>query len=160
MHVAHRVKQTRHLFLAGLDDVWIRVACGGDAERGGQIEIFFAVGVPDKNILGAFPDNWPRAVGFNEDDISRLEILEQLQRFFYFGHEFTIFDLRFTRVQTFRRNGKSQIANRKSLNAALFRRPDDFVLLDLKADGQRVGDDFFRQVFSRNRSQVWRNFFQ
>jgi hypothetical protein len=30
----------------------------------------------------------------------------------------------------------------------LFRRPDDFVLLDLKAHGQRVGDDFFRQIFA------------
>jgi hypothetical protein len=44
-------------------------------------------------------------------------------------------------------------------NSALFRRPDDFVLLDLKAHGQRIGDDFFRQFFSRNRRQIWRELF-
>ena len=59
MHVAHRVQEFRHLLLAGLDDSWIGMAGGGDAKRGGQIQIFFAVGVPDMNAFGAFPDNRP-----------------------------------------------------------------------------------------------------
>ena len=81
MHVAHRVQQFRHLFLPGFDDVWIRVAGGGDAERGGQIQILFPVGIPDVNALRAFPDNRPRAVRFDESDISRFEITKQLQIF-------------------------------------------------------------------------------
>ena len=58
MDVAHRVGQPGHLLLAGFDDARIRVAGGGDAERGGQIQIFFPVGVPDENILGALPRRW------------------------------------------------------------------------------------------------------
>ena len=69
MDIAHRVQQPGHLPLAGLDDARIRVTGGGDAERGGQIQIFFAAGVPDKDALGAIPDHRPRAVGFNEGDV-------------------------------------------------------------------------------------------
>lgn len=36
-------------------------------------------------------------------------------------------------------------------NAALFRWPDDFVLLNLETHGQGVGDDFFNQFHTRNR---------
>ena len=66
MHVAHRVRQPGQLPLPGFDDARVGVAGGGDAKRGGQIEIFFAVGVPDIDIPGAFPDNRPRAVRFND----------------------------------------------------------------------------------------------
>jgi hypothetical protein len=45
------------------------------------------------------------------NNIPRFEITEQLQNLFCFGHEFTIFDLRFTSAQTLRRNRKSPIAN-------------------------------------------------
>ena len=111
MHVAHRVQQPGHLLLAGLDDVRIGVAGGGDAKRGGQIQIFFPVGVPNENTLGAFPDNRPRTVGFEKGDISRLEIPEQLQNLFCFGHEFTIYDLRASVFSETIVNRKSQIIN-------------------------------------------------
>ena len=79
MHIAHRVQQSRHLFLAGFDDIWIGVAGGGDAECAGQIQIFFSVGVPDKNVFGALPDNRPRTVRFAEQDVARLMFAQQLQ---------------------------------------------------------------------------------
>ena len=41
MKVAHRVQQPGELRLTGLDNARICVAGGGDAERGGQIQIFF-----------------------------------------------------------------------------------------------------------------------
>ena len=74
MHVAHRVEQSRHLLLSGFDDVRIRMTGGGNAKCPGQIQILFPIGVPNVNVLGAFPDNRPRAIGFNMNNISRLEI--------------------------------------------------------------------------------------
>ena len=71
MHVAHRVRQPGHLRLAGPDHSRIRMAGGGDAKRRGQIQIFFPIGIPDVNALGALPDDGPRTVRLHEDDIAR-----------------------------------------------------------------------------------------
>ena len=76
MHVAHRVQQFSHLRLSGFDDVGIRVAGGGDAERGGEIQILFPVRIPDIHALRALPDNRPRAVGVNEGDVARFMIAQ------------------------------------------------------------------------------------
>ena len=66
MHIAHRVQQFCHLLLAGFDDARIRVTGRGDAEGGGQIEIFFPFRIPDVHALGAFPNDRPRTVRFGE----------------------------------------------------------------------------------------------
>ena len=90
MHVAHRVQQPAHLLLAGLDDPRIRMAGGGDAERAGQIQVFFPDRIPNMNAFGEFPDNWPRAVAFDEGDVPRLEVTQLLQDVSGFRHKFTI----------------------------------------------------------------------
>ena len=96
MHVAHRVQQTGHLFLPGFDDARIGVAGGGDAKRRGQIQILFPFGVPDVHVPGAFPDDRPRTVRFDEGNVARFKVAKPLQNGLGFRHKFTIFDLRFT----------------------------------------------------------------
>ena len=88
MHVAHRVQKFRHLFLSGADDGLVRVTGGGDAERGGEIQILFTFRIPDVNAAGAFPDNRPRAVGFGEQHVARFVGAERGDGFLGF-HFFT-----------------------------------------------------------------------
>ena len=94
MNVTHGVKQTGHLLLAGFDDVRIGVAGGGDAKGAGQIEMFFARGVPNENAAGAFPDHRPGAVPGDIGDVARFKITQQMQGFSC-SHQFKILDLRF-----------------------------------------------------------------
>ena len=94
MHVAHRVQQPGHLPLPGLDHARIRMAGGGHAKGGGQIQIFLPVGIPDVHASGAFPDDGPRTVRFDERDIARLKVTKQLQDGSGFRPQ--IYDLRFT----------------------------------------------------------------
>ncbi len=110
MEIAHRVRQPGELLLAGLDDARIRVTGGGDSKRGGQIQIFFPVGVPNKDILGAVPDNRPRAVRLDERDVARLGVAKLIEYDFGFRHKFTANDLRFTRLRSF----QEPIVNHKS----------------------------------------------
>jgi hypothetical protein len=56
---------------------------------------------------------------------------------------FWVYNLR-TRLK-FRNHRKSEIVNRKFLNSPLFRRPNHFVHLNLKADRQGIGNNCFRQ---------------
>ena len=131
MHIAHGMQKPGHLLLTGLDDTRVCVTGGGDAKRGGQIEIFFPVGIPNMNVLGAVPNDGPRTVRLNEHNVARLVIAT--------GQEFDGFC---------------------SLNSLLFRRPDDFVHLHLESHRQRVGDDFFSQFALRNRHLAGGNPFQ
>ncbi len=59
VHVAHRVQQPGHLSLTGFDDPGVGMAGGGDAKGGRQVQIFFAIGIPNVHGPGAFPDNRP-----------------------------------------------------------------------------------------------------
>ena len=86
MHVAHGVQQPGHLYLPGLDDARICVTGGGNAKRGGQIEIFFPVGVPNVNVLGAFPNDRPGAVRFHEHNVARLVVAQQVKNLTVFAH--------------------------------------------------------------------------
>ena len=95
MHVAHRVQEFRHLFLPGFDNVGIGVTGGGNAKRGGQVQIFFPFRIPDVNALRTLPDNRPRAVPFGEQHVTRFVIAQQPDGFlgFHFlttdGHGWT-----------------------------------------------------------------------
>ena len=59
MHIAHSVQEPRHLILSGFDDARIGMPGSGDAEGRSQIQVFFAIGIPDVNTLRALPNNWP-----------------------------------------------------------------------------------------------------
>ncbi len=60
MNVAHGVQQLAHLPAARGDDRGVGMARGGHAKRGGQVEIFFAFGVPDVDAPGRAPRQWAR----------------------------------------------------------------------------------------------------
>ena len=79
MHVAHGVKESRHLLLAGAHDSGIRVAGRSDAERGGQIEILATRFIPDVNAFGARPDDWPGGVRLHERDVARLVLAQEVE---------------------------------------------------------------------------------
>ena len=49
------------------------MSCSRNAERSRQIEIAFAVGIPDMNSFGAFPNDGPGTVRFNEGNVLRFE---------------------------------------------------------------------------------------
>src|SRR5690242_3308887 len=53
---------------------------------------------------------------------------------------------------------KAEVSMRS--NAALFRRPDDLVLLNLEPHRQRVGNDFFGQFLARDGLVSGGNFFE
>ena len=71
MHIAHRVQERRHLPLAGADDARVRVPRRRDAERGRQVKILAALGVPDVNALRTLPDDGPVARRIEERDVAR-----------------------------------------------------------------------------------------
>ena len=79
MHVAHGVQKPGHLLLTGLDDARVGVTGGGNTKRGGQIEIFFSVSVPNVNVLGAVPNDGPRTVRLNEHDVARFVITQRAE---------------------------------------------------------------------------------
>jgi len=66
------------LSLSSFDDALIGMPGSSDPESRRQVQIFFAIGVPDLNTLSAFPDNWPRAVWVDLRDIGRFEGFKQL----------------------------------------------------------------------------------
>ena len=155
MHISHRVEQLRHLLLARANNLGIRMAGCCHAKRGGQIKILFPLGIPDMHALGTVPHDGPCAVRVNIGDVARLEVTELLQDGCCACHKFMIYDLRFTRRKSV--NRKSQIINRKSLDASLLRRPDDFVQLRLEAHGQGVGDDALGELLARDGCLARRN---
>ena len=116
---------------------------GRNAKGRGQIEVFFAIGIPDVNAPGAFPDHGPGTVRLDKRDIARLKIAELLQDGSGFRHK----NLRFM-ICDWLTNGPflKQIINHKYLHSSLFRRPDDFVQLDLEPHRQGIGHDLFSQL--------------
>ncbi len=79
MHVAHRVQQSGHLTLPGPDHARIGVTRRRHSESGGQVQIPFAVRIPDVNAAGPLPDDRPRTVRRNASDVPRFVLAEQLQ---------------------------------------------------------------------------------
>ena len=86
MHVAHGVQKPGHLFLPGRDDARVCVTGGGDAKRGGQIEIFFPVSVPNENVFGAVPNDGPGAVRLHEHNVARFVITQQVKNLTVLAH--------------------------------------------------------------------------
>ena len=76
VHVAHRVRQFRHLTLSGLHHVRIGVSGRSDAERSRQVEIFISVGIPDLRAARAFPHGRPGTIRFDERHVARFKALE------------------------------------------------------------------------------------
>ena len=85
MHIAHRMKQLRHLLLAGMDHARIRMTGRRDAERSGEVEILFSFRVPNMNTTSTLPNDGPRTVGFHERDVARLVGAKQRQCLFRLG---------------------------------------------------------------------------
>ena len=86
MHVAHGVQKPGHLGLPGLDDAQVGMTGGGNAKRGGQIEIFFPVRVPDVNVPGAVPNDGPGAVRLHKHNVARLVITQPVKNLTVFAH--------------------------------------------------------------------------
>ena len=82
MHVAHRVKQLRHLALTGANDAWIRMPRCRHTERRCQVQILLSLGIPNMHALRAFPHDGPRTVRFNERDVARLVAAQQIESLF------------------------------------------------------------------------------
>src|SRR3954467_6199212 len=59
MDIAHGVKETGHLLLAGANDARVGVPGGGHSEGSREIQIFASFGIPNMNAPRAFPNNWP-----------------------------------------------------------------------------------------------------
>jgi hypothetical protein len=80
------VQEAGHLFLAGFDHARIRMAGGSNAEGRRQIQIFLPVGVPDKNIAGALPDDGPGSLSLEEQNIARLIVPQHVEPLTIFVH--------------------------------------------------------------------------
>ena len=76
VNVAHGVQQSGHLPLAGADHPEIRMAGGGHAKRGGQIEILFAFRIPNLHAPGALPDDRPPALRIHKGDVARFIVAQ------------------------------------------------------------------------------------
>ena len=79
VHVTHRVEKRRHLLPGGIDHPRIGMTPGGDAERARQVEIFFAIGIPDVHAARAFPHDGPRTVRGDESDVARFVTPEKVE---------------------------------------------------------------------------------
>ena len=86
MHIAHGVQKPGHLFLTGFDDARVCVTGGRDAKRGGQIEIFFPVSIPNVNVSGAVPNDGPRTVRLNEHNVARFVITQRVKNLTGLAH--------------------------------------------------------------------------
>ena len=108
MHVAHRVKQSRHLFLPGLDDVWVRMTSGGDAERAPSNPDIFSHRRPKHERPWRAPRRSATNRRVQRTHIARFIFPQQLQVFFCFGHDLD-FDLRLANTcLTMRKNHQSK----------------------------------------------------
>ena len=79
MHIAHRVRQLGELRLPGLGDARVGMAGGGHGKGAGEVEILFAVRIPNVYTLCVLPDNRPRAVIRKVRDVAAFVLLQQLE---------------------------------------------------------------------------------
>ena len=137
MDVAHRVWQFSHLPLTGLHHARIRVSGRSDPEGRRKVEIFISVGIPNLRAAGTFPHDGPGTIRFNERHVARFKALELFENL----------------------TGAHLKLNASRLDAPLVRQPDELVHLELKADGQSVGDDFLDEFQAGDGLLIARNFF-
>ena len=79
VHVAHRMEQSAHLPLPGLDYTRVGVPGRRHAEGGGQVQILLPLRIPNMHARGPFPNDGPRAIRLNERHIARFVGPEQPQ---------------------------------------------------------------------------------
>ena len=79
MHVAHGVQERGHLPLSGADDARVRMSGCGDAKGSGEVQIWAAFDVPNRDALGPCPYDGPGAVRRHEGDVARLMRTEQVE---------------------------------------------------------------------------------
>src|SRR2546423_15193827 len=80
VHITHGMKEAVHLGLGSFDDARIGMACRGDSERAGEVEVAFAFSIPNVNTFGALPDDGPGAIRRDEGDVRRFVTLNESQR--------------------------------------------------------------------------------
>ena len=79
VHIAHRVRQLGELRLSGFGDARVGMAGGGHGKGTGEVEILFAVRIPNVYTLCVLPDNRPGAFLRKVSDIAALVLLQEFE---------------------------------------------------------------------------------